>query len=209
MKQNIPLRIAVHIFGLFPLLWLLGAWLTNNLTVNPIQFLLQQLGLAALYQLAASLACTPLNTAFGWREMLRHRRTLGLYAFFYASAHVLVFAVLDYGLNFGLIWRDLTEKPFIVLGTLAFLILLPMAVTSFNIWKKRLKQNWKRLHRLVYLAALLVIIHFAWARKGNIFTLSGDVLQPLLLGILIFALLMARVPSVQNALAEWRASRPK
>ena len=199
-------RWAIHVGAWLPAAWILLSYLQGTLTVNPFQAIEQRTGRIALILLLLSLACTPANLVFGWRPALRHRRTLGLYAFAYAAIHLLILIGLDYGFNFDLLRADLSGKPFIWVGALALLILAALAATSFTIWKKRLGKNWKRLHRLVYLAVLVVILHFAWARKGSLTTLSGDILQPLAFGIAAAGLLVLRLPIVRRRLAGRRRS---
>ncbi|KAF0106774.1 MAG: hypothetical protein FD146_2366 [Anaerolineaceae bacterium] len=200
------LRILVHIIGWLPLAKLIFDFAAHNLTVNPIQEIEQRLGRAALYFLAAALAITPVHTLTGWRSVLPRRRALGLYAFFYASLHFLTFAGLDYGFNLAQILDLVTTKPYIIAGTLAFSLLVPLAVTSFDYFIRRMKKNWKRLHRLVYPAGLIVIVHFVWARKGNLFQLQGDVLQPLLWGLLVVFLLILRIPAARKWVSGLRQS---
>jgi sulfoxide reductase heme-binding subunit YedZ len=204
LKRFTPLQIFMHLAAWFPVVRLLVKALIGDLTANPIQYIEQQTGYAAIVFLFLSLACTPLNSLFGWRELLQRRRALGLYAFMYAVIHVVIFADLDYGLAWSLIVETVLQKPYIVVGALAFLLLIPIAFTSFDVWKMRLKKNWKRLHTLVYVIAPLVVLHYAWGRKGNFFALEGDVVQPLIFG-LIFVLLMAlRVPAVRRFIASSR-----
>lgn len=199
-------RWAVHAAALLPALWMLAAGLRGALTFNPLQALEQQTGRAALTLLVVSLACTPANSLFGWRAALRPRRTLGLYAFVYASVHLFILVGLDYGFALRLLRADLSGKPFIWVGAAALLILAALAATSFPIWKKRLGKNWKRLHRFAYLAVLLVVVHFAWARKGDLTALSGDVLLPLAYGLAALGLLALRLPAVRRRWAR-RGSR--
>lgn len=198
------LRIAVHGLGLFALARLGFLWATDSLTANPIQFVEQNLGRAALYMLVLSLAVTPLVSLTRWRALIPHRRTLGLYAFLYFTLHLLTFVVLDYGLDWGEILRLTVEKPFILIGLLAGLILLALAATSFKYWMKRLGKNWKRLHKTVYLASGLVVLHYAWAVKGSLANLSGDILRPLSMGLLVAILLVLRIPAVRRRLARAR-----
>lgn len=200
MKKNkiTPLKIAVHVIGVFPLAKMLFEFFTNSLTVNPIQDLEQQTGFAAVTILLLSLATTPLRTVFGWRQPTKHRRALGLYAFFYAFLHVAIYVGLDYGFNLNLLLADVFDKRYTLVGSIAFLLLLPLAITSFNYWMRKLGKNWKRLHKLVYLIGPLVIVHFAWARKGDIFSLQGDVMQPFIYGIIVLLLLSLRLPPVKD-----------
>jgi len=187
------LRLWIHIGALLPLGILVWRFLTGNLTVNPIQTASQRTGDIALVFLLLSLACSPASSILGIKEALRSRRTLGLYAFFYAALHFLIFVGLDYTFRWDLIWNSLVEKRFIVLGFSAGLILLALAVTSFDWWKKRLRKNWKRLHRLVYFAGGLVVLHYFWAVKAGI-------QLPLLAIWILLALLLIRVPTVKELL---------
>jgi len=198
------LQIVIHILGCLPLVWIPYTYFAGRLSVNPIQDIEQQLGRIAVYFLIASLACTPLNTLFGWREPLKRRRALGLYCFMYASLHVLTFTGLDYGFNLQLIIGIVLKKPYAILGLATFILLSPLAITSFRWWMKKLGRWWINLHRLVYLAGVLDILHYAWARKGNLFTLSGDVLRPLLWGLLLLLLLALRLPPVRGWVSELR-----
>jgi methionine sulfoxide reductase heme-binding subunit len=191
------LRLWIHIGALLPLGVLVWRFMTGNLTVNPIQAASQRTGDIALVFLLLSLACSPASSILGIKEALRYRRTLGLYAFFYATLHFLIFVGLDYTFRWDLIWETLVEKRFIVLGFSAGLILLALAVTSFDWWKKRLRKNWKRLHRLVYLAGGLAVIHYFWAVKAG-------VRLPLLAIWILLALLLIRVPTIKELLIDAR-----
>lgn len=195
------LRIGVYGIGLFALARLAYLWGFGSLTANPIQFVEQYLGRTALNLLVLSLAVTPVVSLTRWRALIPHRRTLGLYAFLYFALHLLTFVVLDYGLDWGEILRLTVEKPFILVGLLAGLILLALAATSFKYWMKRLGKNWKRLHKTVYLASGLVILHYAWAVKGSLTNLSGDILRPLGFGLLVVILLVLRIPAVRRRIA--------
>jgi sulfoxide reductase heme-binding subunit YedZ len=195
----------MHVYAWSALAHLLFDFAFGNLSPNPIQDLEQRTGLHAITLLVLSLLCTPLNTLFGWKEPLKRRRALGLYAFMYAAIHVLIFLDLDYGLAWSLILQSVFEKPYILVGAASFLMLIPLAVTSFDVWKVRLKKNWKRLHKMVYFIAPLVILHFAWSKKGSIFQLQGDVLRPLVYGLVVVLLLIVRIPAVRKALASFRS----
>lgn len=206
VKQRIStfLRIAVHVGSLIPLVVLGWQYASRNLTVNPIQAAEQRTGDTALVLLLLSLACTPLSILTGFSQITQRRRALGLYAFLYAAVHLLIFTILDYGLDFQLIWQTVAEKPYIIAGTGAFFIILPLAVTSFRWWMKRMGKNWLRLHRLVYLAGVLVVVHFAWVVKGDFFRLTGDVKRPLAFGAVLLVLLALRIPAVRKFIIQRR-----
>jgi sulfoxide reductase heme-binding subunit YedZ len=200
-QRYTPLQIAVHLYGWSALVLLLIDFFTGNLTANPIQALEQRTGRHAITLLVMSLACTPLNNLFGWRELIKRRRALGLYAFLYATIHVIIFVDLDYGLAWSLILQTILEKPYIVVGVLAFLMLIPLAFTSFDIWKRRLGKTWKKLHQLVYLIAPLAALHYAWGKKGDFFRLQGEIIRPLIYASIILLLLVMRLPQVRRAMA--------
>src|SRR5829696_5318041 len=121
-QRYTPLQIAIHIYGWSALVRLIIDFVTDNLTANPIQALEQRTGRHALTLLVLSLACTPLNTLFKWSELLKRRRALGLYAFLYASIHVIIFIDLDYGLACSLILETIIQKPYILVGVISFLM---------------------------------------------------------------------------------------
>jgi sulfoxide reductase heme-binding subunit YedZ len=199
-----PLQIAMHIYAWSALIHIAIDFLTGNISPNPIQELEQRTGRHAITLLVLSLACTPLNTIFKWPELIKRRRALGLYAFLYASIHVLIFVDLDYGLAWSLIIQTIFEKPYIVVGMIAFLMLIPLAFTSFDIWKMRLKKNWKRIHQMVYLIAPLAVLHYAWGKKGDFFALRGEIILPLIYGLVVVILLIFRIPAVRRTLASLR-----
>ena len=191
------LQILTHVGALLPLAILAWDYAQNQLTANPIREITLRTGRSAIVLLLLSLACTPIYTLFGFKPVLRLRRPLGLYAFLYAGLHGLTFVGLDYGFDLVLIGQELLQKHFVQVGVLAFLILVPLAITSTRGWVARLGKNWKRLHRLVYLAALLAGVHFLWVVKAN-------TRVPLLYGAVLAVLLVARIPAVQNAVRGWR-----
>ncbi|MBI5878157.1 MAG: sulfoxide reductase heme-binding subunit YedZ [Chloroflexi bacterium] len=206
MKHHLPdpLQALVHIGGWLPLAWLAADALARNLTSNPIQAIEQRTGLVALTFLLLSLACTPLASIGGWKAVLRRRKALGLYGFMYASLHLLAFVGVDYTFDFGLIWADVGSKWYIIIGTTAFLLLVPLAVTSFRYWMKRLGKGWTRLHKLVYLIAPLVVVHFVLSVKGDFLRLQGNVGLPLVYGTVLALLLLLRVTPLKHALAQVR-----
>src|SRR6185503_3552588 len=196
-----PLQIAVHVYAWSALVHIIFDFLTGNISPNPIQELEQRTGRHAITLLVLSLACTPLNTLFKWSEPLKRRRALGLYAFMYATLHVMIFVNLDYGLAWSLLIQTIFEKPYIVVGFIGFLLMIPLAWTSFDIWKKRLGKGWKRLHQLIYLIAPLLVLHYAWGKKGDFFALQGEIIRPLIYGLIVLLFLTMRIPIVRRTLA--------
>lgn len=195
------LWLIAQIGAALPLLWLGWDWWRGNLSVDPIDDFTNRTGLAALNLLLLSLAVTPVNLLTGWRGVTVLRKSLGLWAFAYATLHLLVFVGLDYGFNLRFILLDgLPSKPYILAGLAALLILLPLAITSTRGWMRRLGRAWKRLHRLVYAAGILAVIHYIWVAK----TPYGS---PTLYAVILAVLLLVRVPVVRTRLARLR--RPK
>ncbi len=198
-----PLQIAIHVYAWSGLVLLIFDLVTGNLSANPIQDLERRTGRHAITLLVLSLLCTPMNTIFKWSEPLKRRRALGLYTFMYATIHVIIFANLDYGLAWSRLIQELVSKPRLIAGLMAFLILIPLAMTSFDIWKKRLGKNWKRLHQLVYFIGPLAVLHYVWSKKGDILTLQGEVAKPLVYGLIIAIMLIFRIPPIRRALASF------
>ncbi|KXK15511.1 MAG: ferric reductase [Chloroflexi bacterium OLB14] len=202
-----PLQISIHLYAWSAIIWILFEIFTDSFSINPIQELEQRTGRHAITLLVLSLICTPLHTIFKWNEPLKRRRTLGLYAFMYAVIHVLIFVNFDYGLAWSLIVQTVFEKPYIVVGVITFLLLIPLAITSFDIWKIRLGKNWKRLHKTIYFIASLAVLHYAWSKKGDIFTLSGDIQRPLIYGLILALFLIIRIPAVKKFFASFSIER--
>lgn len=190
-RISIVLYVIVHIVALLSLGVLLWDLWFGRLGANPIREVQLRTGKAAITLLLASLAPTPLYTLSGWRPLLGLRRMLGLYAFAYVCLHFINFLAIDYGFNFGLIRQDLLAKRYAVAGLVAFLILLPLAVTSTQRWVARLGRNWSRLHRLLYLAAVIAVVHFIWQTKA-------DFRQPVTYAGILGLLLLLRLPPVRS-----------
>jgi len=186
-----PFQILVHLAALTPLAVLLWDMWQGNLSVNPIQDITFRTGKAAMVLLVLTLAATPLNTVFGFKSGLKVRRALGLYAFLYATLHFLAYAWLDYDWDLHLIGLEITEKLYVLVGFAAFLILIPLAVTSTKGWQRRLKKSWRKLHRWVYLAALLVMLHYVWVQKA-------DIREPIIWTSILVILLALRLPPVRH-----------
>jgi methionine sulfoxide reductase heme-binding subunit len=199
-----PLQLAIHIYVWQGLGVMLVEFLTGHLTANPLQALQQRMGRLALMLLVLSLACTPLANLTGWREPLKRSRTLGLYAVMVAFLHVLIFLDLDNGIAWDFFAQTVVEKWYILFGMAAFLMLLPLAITSFDVWKARLGKRWKLLHQSVYMIVPIVVIHYALSKKGDIFRLQGDIVLPLTYGIAVAILLLLRLPFIRRFFASLR-----
>ncbi len=204
LNRYTPLQIAIHLYAWSAIVWIIVELLMGSFSINPIQELEQRTGRHAITLLVMSLLCTPLNMLIKFPELLKRRRTLGLYALMYATIHVLIFVNLDYGLAWSLIVRTVLEKPYILVGAASFILLIPLGVTSFDVWKVRLGKNWKRLHQVVYLIAPLAVLHFAWSKKGDLFALSGDIIRPLIYGLVLGIFLILRLPPVKRFIASAR-----
>ena len=194
------IRWAVHLAAWMPLIVLIIDALNDNLTFNPIQAATQRTGDTAIILLGLSLACSPVSTYAGWKDALKLRRALGLYAFMYAAIHFILFAVVDYGLQLNLIVPEFLQKYYLWVGLPAFIILLALAATSFRWAMGRMGKNWKRLHRYIYLGAILVALHLALVIKGDFFRLGGDVWKPVVVAIIVGGLLIIRIPRVRRSL---------
>lgn len=159
---------VVFVAALLPLAYLVAGAVWGNLGANPAETLIRSTGDWTLRMLCLTLAITPLRQASGWHALARLRRMLGLFSFFYGLVHFLCFAWLDMGLDLAAIVQDVAKRPFILVGTSALLLMLPLAATSFNRAMRWLgAARWQRLHRAVYAVALLALLHFFWMRSGK------------------------------------------
>jgi sulfoxide reductase heme-binding subunit YedZ len=191
------LRIATHVGAWLPLAWLLWQFQQNQLGADPVREIILRTGKITIIMLMLSLAVTPLNSLFGWKQLIPLRRPLGLYTFMYVSLHLLAFAWLDFGLNWAFILDGVLEQNYVLVGFAAYLLLIPLAATSTKWAMRRLGKNWKRLHKLVYLIGILGIIHFVWLVK-NVYT------RPILYGSVMVLLLLTRTGPVKRQLWRWR-----
>jgi sulfoxide reductase heme-binding subunit YedZ len=181
----------VWVLGLAPLGWAGWRFLRDDLGANPVELLLHEAGVWTLVFLLLGLSVTPVRRIMRWSHLIKVRRLLGLFAFSYASLHLLVYVSLDQGFAWSFILEDVTDRPYITVGFTAFLLLVPLAVTSTRGWIRRLGKRWQRLHRLVYVAAALGVIHFYWQVKA-------DTLWPLVAGGILAGLLLLRLPGLKE-----------
>jgi methionine sulfoxide reductase heme-binding subunit len=196
-RSVIALKVLLWIGSLAPAAWLIDGFFRGGLGANPIEKITHVTGMTALVILLLTLAVTPVRRITGWHPVIGLRRPLGLFAFFYVSVHFLVWMGLDLGFRMDWIWEDIVKRPYITAGFTAFLILIPLAITSTRGWIRRLGKKWAILHRGTYLAAGLGLLHYYWLVRA-------DFRLPLTL-VAIFALLMAfRVP---GWISRWRKGR--
>lgn len=180
-------RLLAHAGALLPLLWLALIYLQNPQSFTFNRTFMLRTGSAGLILLVASLACTPMSRLLHWPRLTQVRRTLGLYAVLHISLHLGVYAVAESFLDFALIWRDLGERRAMSVGLAAFLLLIPLALTSTKGWQRRLGRNWKTLHRLAYVAGPLSALHFLLLDRDFI-------TEPAIYAGVITALLALRLP---------------
>jgi sulfoxide reductase heme-binding subunit YedZ len=186
-RAVLALKFLVWVGALAPLAWMVAGFFRGWLGVNPIEKVTHVTGMTTLVLLLATLAVTPVRRATGWNPLIRIRRPLGLFAFFYAFLHFSVWVVLDLAFELSWVPEEIRKRPYITVGFTAFLLLIPLAVTSTRGWIRRLGRRWGRLHALVYVSAGLGVIHYTWLVKA-------DVRLPLLFAGVYVALLAARVP---------------
>ena len=182
---------------LLPLARLVYLAFNGGLGANPIEFITRSTGTWTLVGLMLTLAVTPVRRLTGRNELIRYRRMLGVFAFFYASLHFTTYIWLDQFFDPASILKDIYKRPFITIGFAAFLLLLPLAITSTNAMMRRLGRRWQQLHRLVYLIGFLGVLHYWWLVKK-------DLTQPLIYGLVLLVLLSLRLPFVASGLTSLR-----
>lgn len=203
MKDTRFYKFLLSLNALLPLALLLFDWSRGRLGVNPIEFFLRATGVMALIFITLTLAVTPARRAFGLNNLIKYRRMLGLFAFFYPSVHLVTYSIFDKEFELSAIAVDIGQRPFIAVGFAAFAMLIPLAITSTNGWIKRLGgKRWARLHKLTYIIAILGVIHF-WM------IVKSDVFYPVLFGAAIGFLLIFRViPKSTKHTAAGRTVKP-
>jgi methionine sulfoxide reductase heme-binding subunit len=185
-------KILIFTNAIVPLALLGWDATRGKLGANPIEFFLRTTGVLTLLFLLITLSVTPLRKNFGWNNLIKFRRMLGLFAFFYGFLHLITYSIFDKGARVSAIVNDVWERPFIAVGMLAFFILIPLAVTSTNGMIKRLGgKNWARLHKLSYVAAILGVVHF-WM------IVKSDTFYPFVFGLILVGLLGYRIYASQK-----------
>ncbi|MGH9782765.1 MAG: sulfite oxidase heme-binding subunit YedZ, partial [Terriglobia bacterium] len=159
-------KAALFVASLYPLAYLVWLGLTGGLGADPVEFIRRSTGTWTLDFLVITLSVTPLRRATGWHWLVRLRRMFGLYAFFYATIHVVTYFWLDQLFDLAAIWRDVLKRPLITIGFLSFVLMIPLAVTSTDRMARWLGgKRWQQLHRAVYLVAIAGVVHFWWLVK--------------------------------------------
>ena len=182
------LKPAIFVLSLIPFVRLFVLGFQDRLGANPIEFVTHSTGFWALTFICITLSVTPLRRLTGWQHLVRLRRMLGLFAFFYASAHLLTYVWFDQWFSLEEIAKDIWKRPFITVGFAAFVLLVPLAITSTNRMIRRLGRRWSQLHRLVYLIAMLGVAHFWWLKEDK-----NDLSEPWLYAGIVSALLLFRL----------------
>lgn len=191
MKLNLSahsglIKALIFALSLIPLGRLVWLGYTGGLGANPIEFVTRSTGTWTLVFLCITLAVTPLRRLTGWNDVVRFRRMIGLFAFFYAVLHFTTYIWLDQFFDWESIVRDIWKRPFITVGFLAFVLMIPLAATSTNAMMRRMGRAWRRLHRLVYVIAVVGVIHYWWLVKQ-------DITEPMIYGAVVVLLLGFRI----------------
>ena len=198
------LKPVTFIACLIPLGQLLyNAW-TDNLSANPIEFITHFTGDWTLIFLLASLSVTPLRKISGWNELIKYRRMLGLFAFFYAVLHFATYMVLDHFFDFPAIVKDVMKRPYVTAGFTGFVLMIPLAITSTAGMIRRLGKRWQQLHRFVYVVGIAGVIHFYWLVKA-------DIRRPVQYGAVLalflgYRLVVKWMPALRGRLAQSSSS---
>ncbi|WP_081987065.1 sulfite oxidase heme-binding subunit YedZ [Methylotenera sp. G11] len=180
------LKFAIFLLCLIPLLRLFWLAFHDNLTANPVEFVERSTGYWSLFMLLATLSLSPIRLMTGRSWQLQYRRMLGLFMFFYACLHVTAYLWLDYAFDWADIARDIVKHPYVLVGASAFMLTLPLAITSNNAMIRLLRERWKQLHKLVYVIAILAVVHFLWLVKK-------DLREPMLYAVILALLLAIRI----------------
>ncbi len=189
------MKALIFLAALMPLMLLIMDGLNGNLGANPVEVITHRTGDWVLNFLLITLAVTPLRKITGWHWLLRFRRMLGLYAFFYVLLHFTTYIWLDRFFVFDEIGKDIAKRPYITVGFICFLLLIPLAVTSTNAMVRRLgAKRWQRLHKMIYAIAIGGVLHYLWLVKS-------DIILPLTYGLVLVLLLVLRVPAVSKKLS--------
>jgi len=196
VSQQQWIKRFLFVLALLPLARVIWMGFHDRLGANPIEYITRASGDWTLYFLCMTLAITPLRKLTGQVWLLKLRRMLGLYCFFYACLHFTTFIWFDHFFDLAEMWKDVKKRPFITVGFTAFLLLWPLALTSTHAMVRKLGRRWQTLHRLIYVVAVLAILHFWWMRAGK-----NNFAEPIIFGAIVALLLGLRI------VFRWRAAR--
>jgi sulfoxide reductase heme-binding subunit YedZ len=188
-------KVLVFLACLTPCAWLAFRTITGRLGINPVEDLELTTGIWALRFLVATLLVTPVRRLTGWNRVIQYRRMLGLFTFFYASVHFAIYIGVDQFFAFGFILKDVAKRPFITMGFTAFVLMIPLALTSTKGWIRRLGRRWQLLHRLIYMSAICAAVHYLWKVKVMI---GSPVYYATALGLLLAFRLIWQLRSVKS-----------
>ena len=191
-KRRWVFKPIVWIACLAPLALLIYDGFTDNLTANPIEKVTNTTGIWTLRLIVATIAITPLRWLTGVNQLVNYRRLIGLFAFFYGTVHFTIFFFLDHQFDFAAMWQDVLKRPYITAGFTAFVLMIPLALTSTTGWIRRLGgRRWNLLHKLIYITAMAAVLHYFWKVKL-------DATNPIYYGVIVAALLGVRVWSAYS-----------
>ena len=161
-----PIRILLHLLCAVPAAYLLYNTFWGSLGINPIETLTHETGIWAIRILLISLAITPIRILFNLPQIITYRRLLGLWAFVYALIHFAIYLTFDLRFSFALVIDDILRRPYLTAGFTALVLMIPLTITSTRGWQRRLRNNWGKLHKVVYIVGIATVLHFVWLRKG-------------------------------------------
>jgi len=192
---------VVFVLALGPFLYLVFRTLTGRLSANPVEDIELTTGIWTFRFLIVTLAVTPLRRVTGWNQAIQYRRMLGLFAFFYGTLHFLTYLTFDLVFSLAAMVKDVAKRPFILMGFVAFVVMIPLALTSTKGWIRRLGRRWQMLHRLIYVSGVAAAIHYLWKVKVVI---GSPVYYAIVVGILlgfraVWSLRRARLAPVRAA----------
>ena len=195
------MKLAIFLLALLPLDRLIYLAFTDGLGANPIEFITRSTGTWALVLLCITLAMTPLRLLTGSSLPIKCRRMLGLFCFFYASIHFVIWLWLDQSFDLAAMWNDVLKRPFITMGFLSFVFLIPLVLTSNHWAQRKLGRRWALLHKLIYVIAVTVILHYWWHKAGK-----NDLQTVSIYAVVVLILLCCRIPWLRNQLTKLKLS---
>jgi sulfoxide reductase heme-binding subunit YedZ len=191
------MKIIIFFLALLPLDRLIWLGLTDDLSANPIEFITRSTGTWALVFLCLTLSMTPLRLIGNSVAWIRYRRMLGLFSFFYACIHFGIWLWLDQDFDLGAMFKDVVKRPFITMGFISFVLLIPLALTSTHWAQKKLGRRWAQLHRIIYLIACTAILHYWWHKAGK-----NDLDTVSIYAVILTLLLCCRIPYIRKILSK-------